>query len=166
MLKTSDQGRIINVSSQAHSKGKIQFDDLQHIHDFVGFEAYAQSKLAILLFTYELARRLQGTSITVNALHPGLVASNFGKNNGLIRFYVRRLLKRNEITPEEGAQTSIYLASSPALNQCTGGYYVNEHKSESSPASCDLAAASQLWCLTEELTGIGVGMASLEPGNL
>jgi len=150
-LKASDQGRIINVSSQAHERGEINFDDLQREHNFVGYEAYAQSKLAILLFTYELARRIQKTHVTVNALHPGLVASHFGRNNGLIRFYVRRLLKRTEITAKEGAKTSVYLASSITVDQCTGGYYINEALTDSSPASYDLSAASSLWRLTKEL---------------
>jgi len=154
MLKTSDQGRIINVSSQAHDRGKINFSDFQQLHNFTGLDAYAQSKLAIILFTYELARKLQGSNVTVNALHPGLVASNFGKNNGLIRFYVRRLLKRNEITPEEGAKTSIYLASSTALDQCSGGYYMNESLVDSSSASYDQSVASQLWRITKALVEV------------
>jgi len=154
MLKASAQGRIINVSSQAHIRGRIDFSDFQKSHNFTGLDAYAQSKLAIILFTYELARQLQGSHVTVNALHPGLVASNFGKNNGLIRFYVRRLLKRGEITSEEGAQTSIYLASSAALDQCTGGYYINERLVESSPASYDESVAGQLWSMTKALVGV------------
>jgi len=159
MLKVSDQGRIINVSSQAHTRGKINFSDFQQWHnftglDFTGLDAYAQSKLAIILFTYELARKLQGSNVTVNALHPGLVASNFGKNNGLIRFYVRRLLKRNELTPEEGAKTSIYLASSAALDQCSGGYYMNESLVDSSSASYDQSVASQLWSITKALVEV------------
>jgi len=155
MLKASDQGRVINVSSGAHARGNIQFDNLQYKHDFIGFDAYAQSKLALILFTYELSRRLQGTNITVNALHPGLVDTNFGKNNGLIRFYLRRLVKRGkiEITPMEGAKTSIYLAGSEALNHCTGGYYINEKKTDSSLASYDLSVARSLWSITKELVG-------------
>jgi len=154
MLKASDQGRIINVSSQAHNSGRIDLSGFPQLDSFTGLNAYAQSKLAILLFTYELARKLQGSNVTVNALHPGLVASNFGKNNGLIRFYVRRLLKRGEITPEEGAQTSIYLASSAALDQCTGGYYMNESLVDSSSASYDSSVASQLWSITKYLVEI------------
>jgi len=156
MLKASTQGRVINVSSQAHNRGKIHFDDLQLTHNFMGLEAYAQSKLAIILFTYELSRRLQDTNITVNALHPGLVDTNFGKNNGLIRFYIRRLVKLAErrVTSKEGAQTSIFLASSEALNQCSGGYYINKELTTSSPASNDLSAASNLWYLTKELVGV------------
>jgi len=154
MLKLSEQGRVINVSSLAHERAEINFNDLQSTHDFVGFNAYAQSKLAIILFTYELARRLKGTNVSVNALHPGLVASNFGMNNGLIRFYVRRLLKRGEITPEEGAKTAIYLASSQALNHCTGAYYINEKKTDSSPVSYDLSVANNLWNISKEFVGI------------
>jgi len=154
MLKESDQGRIINVSSNAHFKSKIDFDDLQCRHSFVGFEPYAKSKLAILLFTYELARRLKNTNVTVNALHPGLVATNFGKNNGWFRFYLRRLLKRSEISAAEGARTSIYLATAPDVSDVTGGYFINEQQVKSSVDSYDQDIAKRLWEVGEKLTGI------------
>jgi len=154
MLKESDQGRIINVSSNAHFKSKIDFDDLQCRNSFVGFEPYAKSKLAILLFTYELARRLKNTNVTVNALHPGLVATNFGKNNGWFRFYLRRLLKRSEISAAEGARTSIYLATAPDVSDVTGGYFINEQQVKSSVDSYDQDIAKRLWEVGEKLTGI------------
>ena len=154
MLKESDQGRIINVSSNAHFKSKIDFDDLQCRHSFVGSEPYAKSKLAILLFTYELARRLKNTNVTVNALHPGLVATNFGKNNGWFRFYLRRLLKRSEISAAEGARTSIYLATAPDVSDVTGGYFINEQQVKSSVDSYDQDIAKRLWEVGEKLTGI------------
>ena len=111
-LKYGVPSRIINVSSGAHHKGDIDFDDLQNLKRYGGFQSYAQSKLGNLLFTYELAKRLEGTGVTVNALHPGLVATNLMANNGVIGRLLRVLLGLKGMSAEEGAQTSIYLASS------------------------------------------------------
>ena len=136
ILKQSNQARIINVSSNAHFKAKINLDDLQSSHRFEGFEPYAQSKLALLLFTYELARRLKNTHITVNALH------------------LRRLLKRGEISAAEGAKTSIYLATNPDLNTVTGGYFIDQQQAKSSVDSYDHDLAKDLWKISEKLTDI------------
>lgn len=155
-IKESNQGRIINVSSAAHFNGKINLKDLQSKNNFEGFNAYAQSKLALMLFTYKLADSLKNTNITVNALHPGLVATNFGKNNGLIRFYIRRLIKRNEINPLEGSRTSSYLATSPDLVDITGRYFVNAKQIESSSASYNKTLAKQLWGISETLTNVSI----------
>ena len=152
ILKESSQARIINVSSNAHFKGSIQFGDLQSKHGFNGFKAYAQSKLALTLFTYELARRLKNSSITVNAVPPGLVATKFGKNNGWFRFYLRRLIKRQEISATEGSRTCIYLATSPAVVNITGGYFINNKQVTSSEESYDEKLAKTLWEVTENLT--------------
>jgi len=154
MLQESIQGRIINVSSNAHFKGTIHLDDLQSKHEFEGFNSYAQAKLALLLFTYELARRLKNTNITVNALHPGLVATNFGKNNGWFRFYLRRLIKRHEISVPEGSRTCIYLATSPDVADITGGYFIQNKQVMSSDDSYDQQLAKQLWEASEILTNI------------
>ncbi len=152
MLEKSTQGRIINVSSGAHIDGTINFDDLQSKHQFKGYDAYAKSKLAIILFTYELARKLINTNITVNALHPGLVATNFGKNNGWFRFYLRRIIKgRNDISPVEGARTIIYLATSPDVANITGGYFVQNKQENSSDVSNNQELAKQLWQASEIL---------------
>ena len=153
-LEASESARVINVSSGAHSQGVIDFDDLQHENEYVGLEAYAQSKLALVIFTYELARRLEGSSVTVNALHPGQVATSFGRNNGLLRFYVRRLVKRNELSPEEGAQTSIYLATSPEVEGVTGKYYVKNKPKKSSESSYDRDLATRLWQMSSDMTGL------------
>lgn len=153
-LKASAQGRVINVSSNAHYKGKIKLDDLQSEHHFVGFDAYAQSKLALVLFTYELSRRLKDTSISVNAMHPGLVATNFGKNNGWLRFYLRRLIRRNEISPREGAETSIYLATSLEVAGISGKYFVRKEEVTSSEDTYDNQLAKELWNRTEFLIQI------------
>ena len=150
-LKQSNQGRIINVSSTAQFQGEINFEDLQSKHNFDGFKVYAQSKLALMLFSYELAERLKDTNITVNTLHPGLVASNFGKNNGLLRFYLRRIIKRNEITPFEGSKTCTYLATSDEVSEITGGYFVNNKQEKSAEASYDKELAQQLWKVGETL---------------
>ena len=154
MLQESKQGRIINVSSNAHYKGTIHLDDLQSKHEYEGFNSYAQSKLALVLFTYELARRLKNTNITVNALHPGLVATNFGKNNGWLRFYLRRLIKRHEIGAIEGARTCIYLATSPDVADITGGYFIKDKQVKSSDDSYDQKLAKELWGVSEILTNI------------
>ena len=152
MLQKSIQGRIINVSSNAHFKGTIHLDDLQSKHKFDGFNCYAQSKLALMLFTYELARRLKNTNITVNALHPGLVETNFGKNNGWFRFYLRRLIKRHEISAPEGSRTCIYLATSPDVADITGDYFIQNKQVMSSDDSYDQQLAKQLWEASEVLT--------------
>lgn len=151
-LHQSNQARIINVSSDAHLKGKIRLDDLQSEHNYNGFNAYAQSKLALLLFTYELAQRLKGTTITVNAVHPGLVATNFGKNNGWLMFQLRRLIKKHEISESEGSKTSIYLATSSDVAQITGGYFSNKKRVKSYQDEYDKKLAKQLWEISETLT--------------
>ena len=154
ILQASNQGRIINVSSDAHFKGIIHLNDLQSKHNYNGFNSYAQSKLALLLFTYELAHRLKNTNITVNALHPGLVATNFGKNNGWFRFYLKRLIKRDEIGATEGSKTSIYLATSPDVNGITSGYFINGKQVKSSDDSYNQKLAKQLWEVSDILTNI------------
>lgn len=156
MLKESEQGRIINVSSIAHFKGKIDLEDLQSKNDFVGFKAYAQSKLALTIFTHRLAEQLKNTSITVNSLHPGLVATNFGKNNGLLKFYIKRLIQRHEISPLEGSKTLIYLATSPDVARVTGGYFDQEKQLKASDDSYDEQLGEQLWKITETLTAIQI----------
>lgn len=165
-LEASESARIVNVSSGAHARGMIDFDDLQSENEYVGFDAYAQSKLALILFTYELAKRLEGTSITVNALHPGQVATRFGRNNGLIRFYVRRLVKRHELTPEEGARTSIYLAASPEVEGVTGRYYFRSQPVRSSESSHDPALAARLWAVSTELTGLDASAEAMPSVDL
>lgn len=158
-LKTSAPARIINVSSYGHKAGRMNFEDLQFRQRYNGMQAYRQSKLANILFTYELARRLTGTDVTVNALNPGLVATNFGLNNfGLNNGWLKSLLRRAfalaAISPEQGAQTSIYLAALPEVEGVTGKYFSNEKEAQSSPASHDRAAAARLWQVSETLTGL------------
>ena len=152
-LKASAPARVVNVSSAAHRRGRIDFDDLQSRRGYGGWAAYSNSKLANLLFTYELARRLEGTGVTVNALHPGLVATRFGANNGWLSRALRQLANLFSISAEEGARTVVYLASSPDVEGVTGKYFVRERAAKSIPASHDGEAAARLWRVSEELTG-------------
>ena len=154
-IKASAPARIVNVSSGAHQAASINFDDLQGKQKYSGWQAYGQSKLANILFTHELARRLEGTGVTVNALHPGMVATNFGANNGgVLGNLVRQFMNLFSISVEEGAQTSIYLASSPEVEDVTGKYFVKKKAVSSSSASYDESAAKRLWEISEEMTGI------------
>ncbi|HEX9867349.1 MAG TPA: SDR family oxidoreductase, partial [Candidatus Tectomicrobia bacterium] len=144
-LKASASARIVNVSSEAHRGARLNFADLQGQHRYRGWRAYAQSKLANVLFTYELARRLEGTGIVANALHPGFVATNFGRNNLGLTAMLWRILQLAAISPEEGAQTIIYLASSVEVKDVTGRYFVKNKAVRSSEASYERAAAERLW---------------------
>jgi NAD(P)-dependent dehydrogenase (short-subunit alcohol dehydrogenase family) len=154
-IKASAPARIVNVSSAAHQNASINFDDLQGKKKYSGWQAYGQSKLANILFTYELARRLEGTGVTVNALHPGMVATNFGANNGgVLGSLVRQFMNLFSIGVEDGAQTSIYLASSPEVEDVTGKYFVKKKAVSSSSASYDESAAKRLWEISEEMTGV------------
>jgi len=153
-LKATPSARIVNVSSDAHRKAQFDFADPQGAHRYRGWRAYCQSKLANLLFTYELARRLAGTGVTANAVHPGFVATGFGHNNrGLVALGVW-LAQFTALTPEQGAKTLIYLATSPEVAGVTGTYFVKKRSVESSMASYDQAAAQRLWQLSTELTGL------------
>ncbi len=138
-VKASTPARIVNVSSNAHTRREMDFDDLNSTGKYSAMTAYSRSKLANVLFTYELARRLQGTGVTANCLHPGVVRSGFGKNNaGLVRvaFQAFQIVARPWLlSPEKGAATSIYLASSPEVEGITGKYFADCRERPSSPAS-------------------------------
>jgi len=156
VLKASAPARIVNVSSEAHRKAVLDFDDLMGERRYSGWRAYCRSKLANLLFTYELKRRLGGTGVTANAVHPGWVATGFAGNNGW-RGWVWRLAARCfALSPEHGARTIVYLASSPDLASFSGGYFIRERAVPSSPASYDNAAGRRLW----EVSG---ALANLSP---
>jgi NAD(P)-dependent dehydrogenase (short-subunit alcohol dehydrogenase family) len=116
-------------------------------------QAYGQSKLANVLFTYELARRLEGSGVTVNALHPGFIATGFARNNGVFYNFGMKLIGLFIRKPEQGAQTSIYLASSPEVEGVSGKYFVDCKAVDSSPRSYDQATAEKLWQVSLELTG-------------
>jgi NAD(P)-dependent dehydrogenase (short-subunit alcohol dehydrogenase family) len=153
-LKASASGRIINVSSEAHRGSRLDFSNLQGQHRYRGWRAYARSKLANILFTYELTRRLEGTGIVANALHPGFVATNFGRNNHGLTAMLWRVLQLAAISPEQGAETILYLANSPEVQGITGKYFVKKEAVDSSEASYDRAAAERLWQVSAELTGL------------
>ncbi len=151
ILKTSGPARIINVSSDAHVGAKMNFDDLQYEKNYRGLKAYAQSKLANILFTYELARKLQDTRVTANALHPGFISTGLAKNNGWIIKYGMALLAPFQRKPKQGAQTGIYLASSAEVEGISGKYFEESKSLPSDPASYNRASAERLWQVSLEM---------------
>ncbi len=154
-LLAAPSARVINLSSDAHRQAKLNLDDLQNERKYAGFRAYAQSKLANVLFTYELDRRRGNAPVTVNAVHPGFVASNFGRNNrGVIGLVMTRLVPLFAKSVVEGAATSVYLASSPEVAGVSGRYFVDCRPVKSAPQSYDRTAAERLWAVSEELTGL------------
>jgi retinol dehydrogenase-14 len=151
-LEHSAPARVVTVSSGAQAMGRINFEDLQGEHGYSGQRAYNQSKLANVMFTYELARRLEGTGVTANVLHPGVVRTAFGAEDpswflGVLTPLVRPFMK----SPERGAATSIYLASSPDVAGASGRYFANGKPKASSSRSYDTAAAARLWKVSEQL---------------
>jgi retinol dehydrogenase 12 len=153
-IQASVPARIVNVASLAHKRARINFDDLQGIKRYNAMRAYGQSKLGNVLFTYELARRLSGTHVTVNALHPGLVGTGFAANNGSLVRLAMRLYGFVALSPEQGARTSIYLATSPEVDGVTGKYFVECRAVPSSPLSYDTAVAGRLWQVSAEMTAL------------
>jgi len=153
-LKSSAPARIVNVASNSHERAKLDFDDLQNRKRYWGFRAYAWSKLENILFSYELARRMEGTGVTVNALHPGLVGTNFLANNGALGRFLKMRVAIKGISPERGARTTIYLAASPEVETVSGRYFFKQREVPSSSASYDEDAALRLWQLSAELTGL------------
>src|SRR5437870_3279853 len=154
-LKQSAPARVVTVSSHVQAMGRINFDDLQGERSYSAARAYKQSKLANVLFTYELARRLQGTSVTANALHPGVVRTSFGAEDpGLIQRLFTPLMGLFLKTPAQGAATSIYLASAADLEPVTGRYFVNCKPKRSADRSYDEPAAAQLWRVSADLVGL------------
>lgn len=146
-LKASAPARIVNVSSGAHTSGRIDWQNLQLQQSYNVWRAYAQSKLAILLCSYELARRLEGTGVTVNCVHPGFVFTNMGMNNvgPRTQALAKVILARLGDSPEKGARTSLYVATSPEIEQVTGRYFVNCQPTASSQRSYVEAAQQRLW---------------------
>lgn len=156
-LKASAPARIINVSSNAHASGRIEFEDLQGERNY-GPRAYGNSKLANILFTVELARRLEGTGVTVNALHPGFVATGFARNNGrIIAALVSLVTPLVGRSPAKGAETSVYLASSPGVEGITGKYFHNSQIIPAAPQAGDLAVARKLWQVSAEMVHLADG---------
>ena len=151
-IKASSPARIINVSSDVHSSGRIDFDNLQGERSYSSFGPYQNSKLANILFTAELARRLQGTGVTANSLHPGLTNTGFGKNNpGFLMKIMGAVIPIIARSPEKGAETSIYLASSPEVQSITGKYFVDCKVTQPAPQATDMAVARRLWDVSAEM---------------
>lgn len=157
-IKASAPARIINVSSGAHTSGKIEFEDLQGERGYSP-RVYENSKLANILFTMELARRLEGTGVTVNALHPGFVATGFAKNNGkVIAALVSIFTPLVARSPAKGAETSIYLASSPGVEGMTGKYFYDSHVTPAAPQATDMVIARKLWGVSAEMVHLAEGL--------
>jgi len=156
-LTASAPARIVNVASDAHRWGAIDFDDLGGQRRYRTMRIYGQSKLANILFTYELSRRLANGKVTVNCLHPGAVATGLGRNNGAWAKALITLLRPFFRTPQDGAATSIYLAASPAVEGTSGKYFSNCKEARSSAASYDVETARRLWTLSAQLTGVDAG---------
>jgi NAD(P)-dependent dehydrogenase (short-subunit alcohol dehydrogenase family) len=154
-LRASAPARIVTVASAAHEGARIPFDDLQQTHTrYAPLRVYGQTKLANVLFTYELAHRLEGTQVTANALHPGFVATNFAQGNSRLMHVLMTVTRPFSISPEEGAQTSIYLATSLEVEGVSGQYFAKCRPIRSSPASYESDAAVRLWAISEQLTGL------------
>lgn len=150
LLKATPHARVVSVSSSAHTSGKMRWDDLEFRRGYNAFAAYGQSKLANILFTRELSRRLQGTGVSANALHPGFVRTGFGHNNGGMLSRIIGLMGVFAISEDQGAQTSIYLASSPEVEGVSGQYFDKQAPSKTAPQALDDAAAARLWTVSEE----------------
>jgi retinol dehydrogenase 14 len=153
-LTLNGPARIVTVASNAQAMGRIDFDDLQGERSYSGARAYNQSKLANVLFTYELARRLAGTSVTANALHPGVVSTAFGAEDpGRVQRLFVPFLRPFMKTPAQGATTSVHLASAADLEHVNGRYFAHGRQRRSSRRSYDEAAARRLWQVSADLTG-------------
>jgi NAD(P)-dependent dehydrogenase (short-subunit alcohol dehydrogenase family) len=153
-LKASAPARIVSVASAAHQGCQLNFDDLQGEAKYSPWRAYQRSKLANILFTRELARRLEGTGVTANTLHPGYVRTQIFRAEGAFGWLMRRAADLFAITPEEGAKTSIYLAVSHDVEGLSGKYFVKQKPATSSPESQDDATARKLWDVSARLTGL------------
>jgi NAD(P)-dependent dehydrogenase (short-subunit alcohol dehydrogenase family) len=157
-LRASPSARVVNVSSSQHQNGTIEFDNLQGERRYERLDAYARSKLALLMFTYELSRRLKGSRVAAIAVHPGVVATNLGEDNGFLRGWlrvrVRNVMNRSMLTPEAGARSIVHVASSPDLEGVTGRYFDEGRDARSSPASYDEAVARRLWEVSGELCAL------------
>ena len=152
----SAPARVITVSSQTHAGKAVPFDDLTHEKGYKPLDVYGESKLMAMMFAYALARRLEGQGVTSNTLHPGVVATNFGKEAGGMWRMMFTAMAPMSLSPEKGAQTAIYLASSPEVATATGEYFVKSKPARSSDASYDVAAQDRLWAIGEQLTGLVV----------
>lgn len=153
-LKVSAPSRIINVASAAEQMGRIDFDDLMSVRKYSALRAYCQSKLATVLFTYELAHRLEPSHVTVNCLHPGVIRTKITHGMSGWGAVIALLGRPFAAPPERGAETTLYLASSPVVQDVTGKYFENKRQKKSSPRSYDSATGQRLWRISEQLTDL------------
>ncbi|MFX1416469.1 MAG: SDR family oxidoreductase [Promethearchaeota archaeon] len=155
MLKSSAPSRVINLTSGIHSSARVDFDDLQNERKYRAMNAYGAAKLMVVMYTYELARRLEGTGVSVNAVHPGFAATNLGSNTGALRHRIMfKMVRPLQISAKKGAETSVYVATSPELEGVTGKYFAKSEERPSSELSYDEEAQKRLWVVTEELLGL------------
>ncbi len=156
VLKASAPSRIINITSSAHRGTEMDFEDLQGEKKYSGWNAYSQSKLANVLFTYQLANLLEGTGVTVNCLHPGVVRTGFGKDQSGLMSILIRVGSPFMMSSEKAARAAIYLATSPELETVTGKHFSKGREKRSSEESYDMASAERLWKISAELTKMAV----------
>ena len=157
-IKSSTPARIITISSEGHRQDQLDFSDLYFKKGYFGMKAYSRSKLAIILFTLELARRLEGSGVTANCLHPGHIATDIWKTNfGLFGPVLKWIMSQFAISPEEGAENSIYLASSPEVTEINGKYFIKNAPVEPSPIAQDPEIGQRLWKLSAELVSLSEG---------
>jgi len=155
IIRSSAPARIVNVSSEAHKYADMNLDDLEFKRGFAGMKAYGRSKLANIMFTYELTRWLAGSGVTANALHPGHVATDMWRTNfPIIGPALKWVMSLFALSPEEGADNSIYLASSPEVEGVTGKYFIEREPAQSSAASYNEEVAQRLWETSEKITAI------------
>lgn len=154
LLAAAPDARVVNVASDAHRWGPLDFDDLQNEREYKPLKVYGQSKTANVLFTRELARRLEGTGVAVNAVHPGAVATRLGRGSGPLYDLLQRAIGVFMRSPEKGAACSIHVASAPELAGISGRYFADQREKEPRPHASDPELAARLWEVSEQLTGL------------
>lgn len=164
-LEASAPARVVNVASEAHRSGHLDFENLDGERSFGGWDAYCRSKLANVLFTYELARRLDGTGVTANCLHPGVVGTNFAHSGPWYAKIAFAVMKPFLRSPAKGAATSIMLASSPSVDGVTGKYFADERELKSNAESYDASVADRLWRVSEAMTAATAPERRSGPGG-
>ncbi len=162
-LQSGVPARVVTVASDAHRGAALDFDDLSAERGYSGWPAYCRSKLANILFNLELARRLQGSGVTANCLHPGVVATGLGRGGPMLIRVFQAVARPFLLRPERGAETIVYLASSAEVEGASGGYYEKCRRVEPSAAARDRRAAERLWRASEKLTGLSPSPSSRAP---